>query len=147
MHSSGVHIARSLSSGSGSLSGGRGLCWAGISVQGGLCPAGSLSRGSLSGGGSLSRGLSVQGVSIQGGLCPGESVSRETPRGQTGACENITLPQTSFAGGNKATVLKVYEQKVKFKREYSATFKHFQKIKKPDSELKSWFVHFTGITF
>ena len=23
-----------------------------------------------------------------------------TPRGQTNACENIALPQTSFAGGN-----------------------------------------------
>ena len=46
---------------------------------------GSLSRGSLSGGVPLSTGISV----------------RETPFlcGQTDACENITLPQTSFADG------------------------------------------------
>ena len=79
-----------------------------------LCPrgrGGSLSRG----GGSLSRGVSVQGV---GGLCPGvrgslsigcgvlclEGISvRDTPsvNGMTHSCKNITLPQSSFAGGKK----------------------------------------------
>ena len=29
-------------------------------------------------------------------------IQRPLPRGQKDACENITLPQTSFAGGNKA---------------------------------------------
>ena len=47
--------------------------------------------------------MSVQGG---GGLCPGEGVSvqRETPppvNRMTDASKNITLPQTSFAGGNK----------------------------------------------
>ena len=45
----------------------------GVSVQGDLCPEGSLSGGSLSGGslsgGSLSRGLCL------GGICPGGSLS------------------------------------------------------------------------
>ena len=67
---------------------------------------------SLSREGSLSGGFSVQGVSLltgcicPGGLCTGGSLSsrvsvRETPSNyeQTDACENITLPQTSFAGG------------------------------------------------
>ena len=36
-------------------------------------------------------GVSVKGVSV-----------REPPCEQTDACENISLPQTSFAGGNKA---------------------------------------------
>ena len=67
--------------------------------------------------GSLSRvvsvwGVSVQGVSVQivsvhGGLCPEESLSggslfgglcQVDPCGQTDTCENITLPETSFAG-------------------------------------------------
>ena len=39
----------------------------------------------------------------QGGLCQGVSVREipNRPHGQTDACENITLSQTSFAGGNK----------------------------------------------
>ena len=39
---------------------------------------------------SVRGGSLVQGVSVQGGLCPGGSLE---------TCENITLPQTSFAGG------------------------------------------------
>ena len=48
------------------------------------------------------------GVSVGGCLCPEGFLSgvsiRETPspRGQTDTSENITLPQTSFAGVNKA---------------------------------------------
>ena len=54
------------------------------------------------GGGSLSRGFSLSGG---GGLCPGGISVRETPSpcGQTNTCEIITLPQTSFAGGNNVT--------------------------------------------
>ena len=47
-----------------------------VSVQGGLCQG---------------------GVSVQGGLFQGDPLS---PCGQTDTRENITLPQTSFAGGN-----------------------------------------------
>ena len=37
------------------------------------------------------------------GVCSGSAWGclPRSPRGQTDACENITLPQTSFAGGNK----------------------------------------------
>ena len=31
----------------------------------------------------------------------GKPTTHPHPRGQTNTCENITLPQTSFAGGNK----------------------------------------------
>ena len=47
--------------------------------------------------GGLSRGCVCWGVSAQGGVC-------HTSRGQTDACENITLPQTSFSGGNQSEV-------------------------------------------
>ena len=87
----------------------RGLCPGRVSVQGDLCPRGGLCPG---------------GVSVQGGLCPGRSLSKvglcpgggsshggggsvqgdPFPHGQTDACENIGLPQTSFAGGNKEMV-------------------------------------------
>ena len=70
-----------------------------VSVQGSLCPGESLSRGSLSRG-SLSKGVSV-----------GTPPQTETPslhltpplppvnRMTDTTCENITLPQISFAGG------------------------------------------------
>ena len=54
-------------------------------------------------------GVSAQGVVSQGGAClrgvyPGISAWWYLPHtplhAQTDACENITLPQTSFAGGN-----------------------------------------------
>ena len=77
MHSSRMHTARSLPYREGSLS------------KKSLS-RGSLSRGCLFRGESLSRGVSV------GGVCQVDPL----PRGQTNACENITLPQTSFAGGN-----------------------------------------------
>ena len=78
MHSSRMRAAHSLPYGTG-------LCPRGVSVQLGLCP----SEVSV-------YGTSVQGISVQGGLCP-----RGTPPpcGQTDACENITLSQSSFAGG------------------------------------------------
>ena len=45
------------------------------------------------------------GVSVQRGPCLAVSVldplDRDTPRGQTYTCENITFPETSFAGGNE----------------------------------------------
>ena len=34
-------------------------------------------------------------------MWPVMHAGKPTPRGQTNTCENITLPQTSFAGGNK----------------------------------------------
>ena len=51
------------------------------------------------------RSLPYRGVSVKrgwAGLSGGvlSQVDRP-PRGQTDACENITLPQTSFAGGDK----------------------------------------------
>ena len=54
----------------------------------GCLPEGCLSRACLPWG-----GLPGGGVSAQGSL-------PHTPYGHTDACENITLPQTSFAGGN-----------------------------------------------
>ena len=60
---------------------------------------GCLGRGVLSRGVSLSGGPLYREVSVQGHP-PGHRPP--APRGQTDACENITLPQTSFAGGNKS---------------------------------------------
>ena len=90
----------------------RGSLSSGVSVQGGLCPGEVSVRGisvqwGLCPGGSLSSGVSVRGISVQWGLCQGEvpvqggvSVQGDpSPCGQTDACENITLPQSSFAGG------------------------------------------------
>ena len=99
MHSSRVRTARSLLYGGGLCPGG--LCLAegslssrGISVQGGLCPVGSLSRGSLGGlcpGGSISRGFSVLG-----GL-PDRTPPLWT-ESQTGV---KTLPWRNFIAGGK----------------------------------------------
>ena len=59
------------------------------------------------GGGSLSKGVSVQEEgSTQGGLCRGRGIcpggclchGDPPPCGQINSCENITLPQTLFAG-------------------------------------------------
>ena len=57
---------------------------------GGLCPGGLCLRGSLWG------GLCPRGVSVLGGL-----PDRDPPlvNRMTNRCKNITLPQTSFAGG------------------------------------------------
>ena len=64
----------------------------------------SVQEGALSGGGVFVRGglLCPEGVSVQGGLwglCPGGDPPPADR--MTDASENITLPQTSFAGGNK----------------------------------------------
>ena len=37
-----------------------------------------------------------------------EVTSYRAPRGQTDTCKNITLPQTSFAGGNKSEKIVCY---------------------------------------
>ena len=87
MHSGGMCTVHPLFTVRGCFCPGRGLC-PGVSVQGCLCPGGSLSRGSL---------CPLEG-SVSGGLCLGDwlpPVNRMTHR-----CKNITLPQTSFAGGN-----------------------------------------------
>ena len=83
----GRSLSRAVSVQGRSLSRG-GLSPGEVSVQGALCPGGSLSGGSVS-----------RWVSVQGGLCQGDCppVNR-----MTDACENITLAQTSFAGGNES---------------------------------------------
>ena len=45
-----------------------------------------------------SRMRNARSLPYRGGLCQG--VPLPPPRGQTDTCEIITLPQTSFAGGN-----------------------------------------------
>ena len=62
--------------------------WQGVSLVGGL------PGGGLPGGG---KGSPWQGVSLAGGV----SLADPPVNRMTDACENITLPQTSFAGGNK----------------------------------------------
>ena len=61
----------------------------GVSVLGSIYPGGGVVSVQA---GSLSRVVSVQGGSLSG----------RPLGGQTDACENITWPQTSFAGGNNA---------------------------------------------
>ena len=66
----------------------------GVSVQGGLCPGGSLSRGCLSGGlcpgGSLSRGPLSRGGGSPWQRPPGQRPpGQRPPCGQTNTCENI----------------------------------------------------------
>ena len=59
-------------------------------------------RGSLSGGlcpGVLCRGFSVWG-SLSGASLSWRPPGQRPPCGQTDTCENITLPETSFASGN-----------------------------------------------
>ena len=68
------------------------ICRMGGSLSwGGLCPGCPLSRVSSVQGISV-QGSSVQGVSVQGCHCPGGL--------HLDVCENITLPKTSFEGGN-----------------------------------------------
>ena len=61
-------------------------------------------------------GLCPGDVSVQGGLCPG-GLCQENPPGQrplppvnrmTSASKNITLPQTSFAGGKNRHIPEKY---------------------------------------
>ena len=59
----------------------------------------------VSGGwGCLPGDVSPGGV-CPGGVCLGGCLPHPTPRGQTDACENITLPQTLFAGGDNIHAL------------------------------------------
>ena len=101
---------------------GRGVSW-GVSLVGGLASRGvSLAGGSPWQGGPPSRGVSLagglppwqggspwqRGVSLAGGLPPwqGGLPGRPPPVNRiTDACENITLPQTSFAGSNNKEFL------------------------------------------
>ena len=74
-------------------------------------------------------GVSAQGdgVCLVGGVCPGDVCpggclpggSATLPCGQTDACENITLPQTSFAGGNNRFLLLIALQ---YKTQYFSKF-------------------------
>ena len=59
--------------------------------------------------GRLFEGGVYPGRCLPGGCLPGGCLSHPPFCGQTDACENITLPQTSFAGGNEA------KHQVKFK--------------------------------
>ena len=78
-----------------------GVCFRGVYlVPGGVCSSGGVpgpGRCLLLGGGGdvCSGGCLLRGVSAPGGV-PGQI----PPCGQTHACKHITLPQTSFAGGN-----------------------------------------------
>ena len=79
---------------------GRGSPWQGVSLAGGL-----LGMGGLPGGGSpWQGGLLGRGVSLAWGGLLGRGVLRQTPpvNRMTNRCKNITLPPTSFAGGNKS---------------------------------------------
>ena len=70
--------------------------------SGRLCVARGLPRGCLPKG--VCPGVCVWGClprgCLPGGVCLGGCLPHPSPRGQTDAFENITLPQTSFAGGN-----------------------------------------------
>ena len=97
----------------GGLLGG-GSPWQGVSLawgspwQGGLLGGVSLAGGllgmgvSLAGGSPWQGGLPGRGVSLAGGVS--QHALRQIPplNRMTDACENITLPQTSFAGGKNA---------------------------------------------
>ena len=67
--------------------------WGVYLVLGGVCSGGSAPGGCLLGGCLIGRCTWSQGG---GCLLPGTP-----PCGQTHTCKHITLPQTSFAGGNK----------------------------------------------
>ena len=76
-----------------------GTCPGGVPARGCTCPGGYSCPGGVPTWGCTCLGgvLAQGGVPAQGGTCPGTPlVSRTTDR-----CKNITLPQTSFAGGNK----------------------------------------------
>ena len=106
MHSSRMRIVRSLpyrgvplyrrSLSIGGVSVQVGVSIQRVSVQGSLCPG-----GSLSGGGALSMGGLCPGGLIQGDLSPGQRLLLLPPNRLTDASKNITLLQTSFAGVNK----------------------------------------------
>ena len=69
----------------------------GVSVQGSLCPGGSLSRGvsvqrSLCPGESLSRGSLSRWVSVQRGLCPEGSLSGKSLSGRPPSLVNRQMP-------------------------------------------------------
>ena len=83
--------------GEGGLPGG-GSPWRGVSLEGE-----SPWRGVLPGGGSPWRGVSLEGVSLEG---VSQHALRQTPpvNRMTDACENITLPQTSFEAVKNVTL-------------------------------------------
>ena len=94
------------------------LCAGGVSSLGGspLGEGGLLwERGVSSGGGGLlwGRGVSSRGVSSggspPGGVVVSQHALRQTPpvNRMTNRCKNITLPQTSFAGGNRQVAPKM----------------------------------------
>ena len=108
MYSSRMRTARSLTVCRGCLPGGGSPCPGGASLPGGSpCPGGVslLGRGVSLLGGLPARGVSLLGaVSLPGGSpCLGGFSLPETPppwtEFLTHAYENITLPQTTFAGG------------------------------------------------
>ena len=115
MHSSKMRTARLLTvSGGGGVCPTLGVCICGVCILG-VCLQGGLpnNRGSASGRGCASWGLSnLGGLHPGGGVCPtagGRHRGVCPTRGwadppvnrMTYRCKNITLPQTSFAGGNK----------------------------------------------
>ena len=84
-----------------SLAGGGGLPGRGVSLAGGSPWWGI----SLAGGGGLpGRQVSLEGVSLAGGSPWGVTLADPPVNRMTDACENITLPQMSFAGGNNQNI-------------------------------------------
>ena len=73
--------------------------------------------GYLPGGCTCQRDGTYQGgVPVRGGYLPGGYTSQGVPaqvlppvNRMTDRCKNITLPQTSFAGGNKVTAVKILQ--------------------------------------
>ena len=103
---------------------GRGCAW-GTCVVGGCvagehaCPGEHVlweacmpGEGACMAGGVHGRGHVWQGVCMAGGMCGrGKCMACSTPSPvdrMTDACKNITLPQTSFAGGNKWLYFRKY---------------------------------------
>ena len=97
MHSSRMRTARALTIGRG------GTCPGGYLPGGCICPGGCTCQGVyLHVGVYLPRGVYMP----RGCTCPGGCTCRGTPpvNRMTDRCKNITLPQTSFAGGNNAII-------------------------------------------
>ena len=64
-----------------------------------MCVSGGVSPGGVC----VPRGCMSPGGVCPQGVCEAHpwTQSEPLPCGQTNSCENITLPQTSFSGGNK----------------------------------------------
>ena len=90
-----------------SLSASRSICWGGgmqawlACVLGGMCAWGMHAWGHVCLEGMHSRGCACPGGVYARGMC---AMHAPPMNRRTDTCENITLPQTSFAGGNKSVI-------------------------------------------